>query len=176
MKKSVLIIGVSGTGKSSVSEMLRELGYASYDLEEVEGLYTMFDKATGKPMTPEVWDNNNPKIVERMKWMCDIQKLASLIESQKGDLAFYAGSAENTLEMMRLFSKVLVLNAREATIRKRLSTRTSNDFARVEAVQDMVIGWKTWFENEAVEHGGILVDSDQSLREVAESILVLSKD
>ena len=97
MKKSILIIGVSGTGKSSVSGMLKELVYAACDLEEVEGLYTMFDKTTGAPMTEAVWDNHNPEIVKRMKWMCDTQKLAALLDSEKSDLAFYAGSAENTL-------------------------------------------------------------------------------
>ncbi len=175
MKVSILIVGVSGTGKSALSEILREMNYTAYDLEEVEGLYTMFDKSTGKPMTEEVWDNENPEIVERMKWMCDTEKLKTLLQEEKSNLAFYSGAAENTVEMIGLFSKVFILTAKEATIRHRLATRSSNDFARVEAVQDMVIGWKDWFEETIQDHGGILVDSDRPLKEVAQSIIDLSR-
>ncbi len=127
-------------------------------------------------MTEAVWDNHNPEIVKRMKWMCDTQKLAALLDSEKSDLAFYAGSAENTLEMMKLFTKVFVLTTDETTLRHRLSTRTSNDFARVESVQDLVIGWKDWFEDEVIEHGAIRIPADKPLKEVAESIAALSKN
>ncbi len=175
MKKSVLLCGVSGTGKSTLCGTLSEMGYKATDLEEIPGLYTMYDTATGEAMLDTVWNNDDPEIVKRMKWMCDLKMLAGILENEEGDIAFYAGSAENITEMMSLFTKVFVLTAPESVIRHRLATRTSNDFGRVEAVQDMVIGWKDWFEENAQDHGAVLVDSERPLEIVATEIITLTK-
>lgn len=44
MKKSILITGVSGVGKTSISQKLNEMGYRAYDMDSEPELFSMVDK------------------------------------------------------------------------------------------------------------------------------------
>ena len=56
MNKSILITGVAGTGKSAVCDELNKLGYKALGIEDIDGLFTIVHKKTGKPMSKEVAD------------------------------------------------------------------------------------------------------------------------
>src|SRR3990167_11397506 len=99
MKKSILITGVSGTGKSTISEKLNQMGYKAYDMDSYPGLFSMIDKKTKKPVV----DHNNENIekVVGMDWICDKTKLESIIKDESNELAFYCGSASNMEEILQ---------------------------------------------------------------------------
>lgn len=48
MSKSILITGISGTGKTTIVEELKKKGYNSYSIEDVHGLFDMYHKETKK--------------------------------------------------------------------------------------------------------------------------------
>lgn len=57
MNKSIIITGVAGSGKSAVCDELNKLGYKAFGIEDIDGLFTMVDKKTGKPF--KNFDNDN---------------------------------------------------------------------------------------------------------------------
>ena len=70
MHKSILVTGVSGTGKSSLSKKLNDLGYKACDMDSYAGLFLMVDKQTKKPV--ENHDNADLEKVKAMDWICDV--------------------------------------------------------------------------------------------------------
>lgn len=169
MKKSILITGVSGAGKSSLSKKLNEMGYKAYDMEEVPELFSMLDKKTGKPVVDH--DNADLEKVMDMDWVCDTKKLASVVENESASMAFYCGNASDMDSILPFFDSVILLKVGPEAIRQRLTTRTDNDFGRTPEIQDWIMTWKEWWENDMQEKGAVVVDAQKSLDEVAKEVI-----
>jgi len=169
MTKSILIAGVSGVGKSSICIELAKRGRETYDIEDIEGLFTMIDRRIGKPFVD--YDNDDFEKVKNMDWICDKNKLQIIMQKNKNGTVYYCGTATNNDEILPLFDKVILLTASPEIIRKRLSTRITNDFARTAKVQNWVLGWKDSYEKPLIEKGAIVVDANRSLAEVADEVV-----
>ena len=168
MSKSVLITDITGSGKSAVCGELKKRGYKAYDIEIMEGLFNLIDKKTGKIVND--YDKKNLEMVKRHDWVCDIKKLQNLVHKNKG-VVFYCGTAGNLDELLFLFGKIFLLKVSPEILRKRLSTRKSNDYGRTSEVQDWIIEWKDWWENHMIEKGAIVIDADRDLQRVTTNIL-----
>lgn len=173
MNKSILITGISGSGKSSVCNELRKRGYKAYDIENMAGLFAMIDKRTGKPT--EKYDKDNLNWVKQYDWICDKNKLRKLVRKNAKGIVFYCGTASNFDELLFLFDKIFLLKARINTLRKRLSTRKSHSFGRTSEVQEWIFSWKKWWENYMREKGAIFVDANCNVQEITNDILERSK-
>lgn len=169
MKKSILITGVSGAGKSTLSNKLNELGYKAYDMEEVPDLFAMFDKKTGKPVVDH--DNADLKKVLDMDWICDTEKLASIIANETSELTFYCGNASDMDSILPFFDMAILLKVGEKAMRHRLTTRTTNDFGRTAEIQDWILTWKDWWENDMKEKGAIVIDTDRNVENVIKEVI-----
>lgn len=173
MDKSILITGVSGSGKSFVCKELIKRGYKAYDIEDMDDFFNMTDKKTGK-----VADHYNKKDLEWVKqhdWICDKNKLQELMCNNKKGIVFYCGTASNTDELLPLFDVVFLLKASPETIRKRLSTRKTNDFGKTSEVQEWVLSWKNWWEDHMCEKGAIIIDANQDIQKITTNIVEKSK-
>jgi broad-specificity NMP kinase len=172
MNKSILITGITGSGKSAVCDELKKRGYKAYDIEVMEGLFNLVDNKTGKIVND--YDNKNLEWVKRHDWVCNRKKLQELVRKNvKG--AFYCGTAGNLDELLSLFDKIFLLKVSPSILRKRLSTRKSNDYGRTPEVQDWIIEWKDWWENHMIENGAIVIGADRDLQEVTTDILERNK-
>ena len=175
MKKSILVTGISGSGKSALSKKLNEMGYKAYSIEDMPGLFTLIDKKTGKP-APDQEQNETVEEALGTDWVCDKEKLSSIIENEPSEITFYCGVASNRIALIRLFDSVILLKISPETMRERLSTRTENDFGRKSEVQDWILTWKDWFENDVQEKGASVVDANQGLDKVAEEVIRLANE
>ena len=173
MNKSILITGVAGTGKSAVCDELNKLGYKAFGLEDIDGLFTMIHKKTGKPF--KNYDNDNFEMVKQADWICDKKKLQRLMRKNSEGFVFYCGAVSNLDDLLPLFDKIFLLKTSQKILRERLTTRTSNDFGRTAEVQKWVFSWKSWWENHMKEKGAIVIDAGRSLRKIAENIIRISK-
>lgn len=174
MRKSILITGISGSGKTAVHKALREKGYSSYDIDDVSELFTMFDKRTNQPLTNQ--DNNNLEQVKNMSWVCDVERLQHLMSEEKSDIAFYCGNAENLFDIIPLFDKLILLIANDEAIRHRLSSRTSNDFGKTSEIQDWILNSKEEWETAIEGMGAIVIDTNKDINQVVTEILKVASN
>lgn len=169
MNKPILITGVAGSGKSAVSDKLRTIGYKAFDIENIDGLFTMINKTTGQPFAD--YDNDDFDKVKQGEWICDLEKLKKIIQQNSDDLVFYCGTASNLDELMPLFDKTFLLQIDHQTTRHRLTDRTSNDFGRTAEVQDWILEWKDWWEEQMIAKGAIVIDASRPLVQVVRDIV-----
>lgn len=169
MNKSVLITGVSGTGKSSVCDELNRRHYKSFGIEDIHGMFTMMNRKTHKPF--KNLDNSNLEMVKEIEWFCDKNKLQKLMRENSKGVVFYCGIASNIDDLLPLFDKTFLLRASEKTLGDRLSKRTSHDFGRTREVQEWIFGWKDWWEKHMIEKGAIVIDANRPLKDIAKEII-----
>ena len=169
MKKSILITGVSGVGKTSISQRLNKMGYKAYDMDSEPELFSMIDKKTGLPVVNH--DNSDIKKVLNMDWICNKEKLVSIIKSESNQVVFYCGSGSNLDELLYLFDKIVLLTLSPEIIKERLTTRTEHDFGKTAEIQDWIMSWKDDWENKIIEKGALVVNTRGTLEEIANDII-----
>lgn len=168
MTKSIFITAVSGSGKSTVAKALVALGYEAYDIESIPGLFSLVDERTGRIVSKDVGDLTEGLNAD---WVCDIERLNTIIKSQTSELAFYCGGTSRTEELMAVFDHTIVLQVSDETTRARLSTRQANEFGGTEAARDWVISWKHRVEADWLAAGGISIDAEPEPSVVAQTIV-----
>ncbi len=173
MKRSILITGIAGSGKSTVCDELKKLGHKAYDIERIEGLFMMVSRKTKKKF--ENYDNANFKMVKQADWLCDKKKLEQLMQKDSKRTVFYCGTADNLDDLLPLFDKIFLLKASQKELRKRLSTRTSNDFGRTAEVQRWIFSRKKQWEDNVREKGAIVIDANRKLSKIVRDIIKKSK-
>ncbi|MBP9728023.1 MAG: AAA family ATPase [Candidatus Moranbacteria bacterium] len=173
MKKSILIAGVSGSGKSEVSRRLRALGYETHDMDGIEDLCVMVDKKSGLPTS---YDNNNDlEKIEKMYWLYKKDKLEEIIANQKNELVFYCGAPNNLEEIVSLFSRVILLVASPENIRQRLIDRKDNGFGKSVEVQNYILERKEKIEKSLIDKGALMVDANRDIESVMDKVLEMSR-
>lgn len=171
MKQSILITGVSGSGKSSICAELNNAGYETYDLDSMSDVAIMIDRQTKQPVL-KIDHHNDAKKIQEMDWIYQEDKLRTLIADQKNEIAFYCGIPSNLNEILPMFSKIILLSVTNPDIiRQRLTNRTSNDFGKSKEVQEWVLAGKDKLEKELREKGAILVSAEIDLSDTTKTII-----
>jgi shikimate kinase len=169
MKKTVFITAVAGSGKSTVCKALAKLGYEAYDIENIPGLFSLVDERTGKPIPGK--DIGDLARTTDGEWVCNPEKLKSIIAKQQSEIAFYCGGTSRTEEMMALFDHTAVLQVSDETTLARLSTRSVNEFGGTEDVRNWVLSWKHRVEADWLLAGGISINAEPESSVVAQNIV-----
>ncbi len=165
MKISVLVTGVSGSGKTTACKALQELGYKAIDIEAIDGLYDLIDEKSG-----EIISGTRDDIKEGLDWNCNKVKLQNLVDLEEGELTFYCGGMSNTDEVWDIFNTVVVLTVSDKFTIHRLSARQSGEFGNTSDIRDWVLSWKHDLEKRWLEAGGVFVSAESSPAEVAKQI------
>jgi len=166
--KRFYITGVSGVGKSSVSEMLNQRGIYSIDIDAEKGLCSWVNKNTHKkshwkPGIGTDW-------LDVHDWICDKSKLIQLMDQAK-DVVVVVGSASNQSEYMNLFDQVFFLHCSEETFIERIKVRTNNDFGKHTSEQERILSWSKVFEEKMLKEGAIAINTDKLLVEVVDELV-----
>jgi hypothetical protein len=167
--RAILVTGFAGSGKSRVSRELRRMGYLAFDIENVEGLFRMVEKATGG--ASKGYDNTSVEDVKTHDWMCDTAKLRRLIKENSQSEAYYCGVSSNIDELLPLFDEVILLVASEQVLRRRLGSRGPDEFGGDPRVQRLALGWKEGWEDHMRSMGPRVVDADQAIGKVISNVL-----
>lgn len=101
--QSILITGVPGCGKSATCDELRKRGYKADDIENIEGLFQMVDKATGKNFGNYI--ENDLESTKKHDWICDKHKLRELLRQNPRGTTFIAAPALISMTCSRYFRK-----------------------------------------------------------------------
>ncbi len=160
---------MSGSGKSTLCKKLRELGYCAHDIENIPDMFVTTDLRSGEIL--KEWDTNNLEQIRNLAFNCDITKLRELIENEPEQLCFYNGTATNIEAVAALFDTVILLQANPETLRHRLTTRTTHDFARETDMQDWILEIKIPFEECLIKRGAIAIDANGDMEDTIKRIL-----
>lgn len=165
----ILITGVAGSGKTTISEELNKIGKEAIDIERVDGLFSMKERATGK-MAGEF---NVHSLEEQKKhdWVCNIDRLKKVLEGNTSKTVYYCGTGGNILDTFSLFDKVFLLTATDDVLRKRLTNRRNNYYARTPEVQDWVCEYRKPFEKACKKAGVEIIDTVKELADVVDEIV-----
>lgn len=157
--KLYLIEGVSGAGKTTICEELQKRGFAA--IEADEDLADWTDPKTGLPT-----DDHNYK-----HWLWDKEKFEKLLKRTKTDILFVCGGAMNKPDFLQHFSQVFTLHIDDDTLRKRLSTRTNNDFGKHPDELAVQLKFNQTTLQESKKRGTILIDATMPINSVVSEIL-----
>lgn len=160
----VYITGVSGTGKTSISEALNTKGIESIDSDCISDWRNKYTnkKVERRPDGDDEWHASN-------KWICDIGKLKEILSRAKHVVV--AGSAYNQDDFIEFFDKVFVLECGPKIITTRIKYRTNNNYGKHPSELRRILEWQKVFVAEMLKKGAIKINVERPLNEVVDDIL-----
>ena len=169
MKKSFLVTGICGVGKTTLGLALSERGYRAYDMDAQPNLFARIDKLTKRPVIAP--DDSNLAQVINSDWICDKAKMARIIARESSSVTFYCGAASNLAEIIPLFSGIFLLTAGQDLIRERLTHRTGNSYGKTREVQDWIMTLQAPLERDMQNRGAVVIDANRPIDLVARDVI-----
>ena len=165
----VWVTGVSGSGKSSVCEVLRAQGHAAVDADW-EGYSQWVHRVTGEPVldppypAPAGW-------LDDFAWRVRPEAVSSLAARPAPGVVYLCGGFENETDVWHIFDRVICLTVDEATLRHRLTTRTTNHFGKNPEELRAAVDWLILVESKYRQRGAVIVDATQPLEAVVAQVV-----
>jgi dephospho-CoA kinase len=160
-----LITGDSGSGKSTVAQALALRGYCSYntdDMPDVTRLEDHNDRPVEWPDGPVDWF--------KYAWNWQEAGLQKLLAS--AETVFVAAIVSNQARFYPLFEAVLVLTVDPDTLRRRLLSRTENDYGKHPAELAGILSYHAELERELLSAPrAAAIDATKSLDAVVDEII-----
>ncbi|HKU18545.1 MAG TPA: AAA family ATPase [Candidatus Saccharimonadales bacterium] len=160
-----LITGYPATGKSSVADELARRGYDAYNTDDIPGL----SHHVHKDGTPVDLSKGHIEDKSELEWVWNKDKLTELLHS--ADRVFICAITTRQHEFYDQFDKIFVLKIDEATLKRRLLTRTTNDFGKHPNELKMLVDGREGFERQMLKVGAIPIDAMQPLDKVVDDII-----
>jgi gluconate kinase len=158
-KRNYLVEGLSGAGKSSVYEELIRRGYKAISTDRAWAYHA--DPDTDLPGGP----------LGHETWMWDREKAVSELESPEPEVLFVCGSSRNRDHFLPYFTKIFNLRIDDDTMRRRLETRTADDWGLGPEAIELMLELNRSDEKPT---GAIDVDATQPLNQVVDELLRVS--
>jgi dephospho-CoA kinase len=163
----ILVTGMSGVGKSTLCNHFKQLGYNSFDLDDIPNLCNLYH-ANGSKVTVE--ENRVDLNMLETDYLCDTAALGKHIDAQVG-LTFYFGYIDNFTETAKYFNKIILLIITPDENKHRMSVRTTTDFAKDEKTQNELMKFKNEYETTVQQHDAIIIDASRDTAAIAEEVL-----
>jgi broad-specificity NMP kinase len=155
-KRNYLVEGGSGTGKSSVCRELRKRGYRAIDGDNE--LAYQSDSETGERTEGSRHENH----------IWDVDKVREIAANREDEVIVFCGGSRNVNSFVDLFAKVFVLDVDTETLKRRLDSRTVDDWGGNEEEKDLILRLHATKE-ELPE--GMIIDTARPLGEVVDAIV-----
>jgi gluconate kinase len=174
---NVLVTGTSGSGKSAVGKILKERGFdvIEIDTDTFKGLSIAYwrDKSTGQGVNmpwppPENWHTEND-------WVWRVNVLSDRLNFVSDSITFACGDSRNKSEAYSLFDKIFVLKVNDDTLGARIQSRNDNYFGKAPSEFKWITEQNKTIANEVRKAGGIVIDANNSINKVVDSILEFVK-
>ena len=161
----ILLTGISGTGKSTLTAELAARGYSAVDADSPD--YSEWAApdadAPGTPVEPE------------RDWVWREDRIAALLARTDADVLFVSGCASNMRQFLPLFDHVVLLSAAPAVIVERLRTRTTNAYGKHPAEAARVLQLRDDVEPLLRRVADHEIDTGAPLADVVDAVLRLAR-
>ncbi len=168
----ILITGVAGTGKTTMSKALKERGILAMDFSDIKGLCFWRDKKT-KEKIEYYKPIENAEFFDIHERICDTKQLKEVLD-QHQDIVITGVAAGNQTEYLSLFDTVFLLQCSAETFLHRMRTRDAI-FGKTKAEQDLVVEWQKTFDPLLLSHGAIPINTEGSLETVVDKVIAQIK-
>ncbi len=170
MSKKYYITGVSGTGKSTLTEEFKKRGLNAVDLDD--GFCAWKNIKTGE--VSNVLDKDAEDFYDKNDWYYDLEKLLSFLDKQK-DTLYVFGASANQDEFLHLFDKIFLLTCDPKTFCARIDSRTNNAYGKRPSEKENELRWFEEFNVLMIKRGAIVIDTENPIENVVEDIVSKSK-
>jgi shikimate kinase len=120
--KRILLTGMSGSGKSTVTSALAARGYTAIDLDcDTFSEWVELNGAAEPPGSPVESDRD---------WMWRAERVHQLLSLEDADVLFLSGCASNMRQFLPRFDHIILLSAPADLIVERLKNRTTNPYGK----------------------------------------------
>ena len=164
----VWVTGVSGSGKSTVCEVLAQRGEVAVDTDW-EGYNRWVHRESGEVVVdppdpvPAGW-------LDRYGWLISRERVEALAAASRDRTAYLFGGVENEDEVRDLFDVIVCLVIDDETLKERLATRTSNSFGKHSEELAASLWHNERSEARYRDLGAVVVDGTLPLEEVVEAV------
>jgi len=169
----VYVTGISSSGKSTVCKELQKINIEAHDADS-EGFNRWCNIKTGLPTIRRLFNRNagkSEKWTDNYSWNTSQKKVKKLVKKAKNKLIFLCGISANEEAIWNLFDKVICLTIDKKTLRKRLATRTTNDFGKAPHELKKVLSWHKTYLEEKLKKNAVPIDATQPINKVVKEIL-----
>ncbi|HEX6606741.1 MAG TPA: AAA family ATPase [Chloroflexia bacterium] len=160
--KRVLLTGMSGTGKSTLTGALAARGYKAVDADTDEWSHWV---AVSGP------DSAGPPVRPDEDWVWREDRIQTLLATEDSDILFMSGCAENMVQFLPQFDHVVLLSAPASVIAERLANRTTNDYGKQPDEVARVLDQQHTVEPLLRRAAGHEIDTSAPLEQVLATVL-----
>lgn len=164
--KRILLTGISGVGKSTVTDELARHGYTAVDADG--DAFSEWVVVSGKLVEAA----GTPVEADR-DWVWREDRIAQLLSSEDTELLFVSGCAANMGKFLPQFDQVVLLSAPADVMIERLRTRTNNSYGKHPDEVARVLDLKESVEPVLRRITGHEIDTNVNLDDVVTAVLRL---
>ncbi len=165
--KNILIIGISGSGKTYIVQKLKNKYPSIYDSDEIQGLSDWFDWDK-KPV--EFPKNTDKKWLKEHEFLWDREVLQKFIEENEPVIIF--GLSGNCFTMLDLFDGFYYLDIKPSEVKKRLRSKDRlNPMGKTKEQADLVIKYMKSIRRKATGLKIPFIDANQSPEQIMNQIM-----
>ena len=168
----VWVTGTSGTGKSSICEVLKDQGHSAIDADW-EGYSHWVHRMTGEVIVDSPYPVPSGWLME-FAWRIDVARVHSLAAMAGSGVTFLCGSVENEGEVWQYFDHVVCLIIDDETLRHRLATRTTNEFGKHPEELAAALKANAVVEGQYRRRGAMILDATRPLDVVVRDVLAFT--
>lgn len=167
----IYITGPSGSGKSSLTEVLRRRGIEAHDAD-IE-LCSWHDNATGQQVVyPRSQADRDKNWQQRNSFLMSEDKIAELYDKAKETNIYVLGIAPNDLELAsKYFKYVFCLYIDETTMVNRIISRQNNNYGKAPDQMKIIRFWYAPTVQKYKDAGCVMIDANKDIQQVADEIL-----
>jgi shikimate kinase len=164
--KRILLTGISGVGKSTVTDELARRGYRAVDADgdDFSEWVEVSDeraRAAGSPVEPD------------RDWVLREDRIAELLATEDAAVLFVSGCAANMGKFLHRFDHIVLLSTPADVIVERLQTRTNNPYGKRSDERTRVLSLKDSVEPLLRNVAGHEIDTSAPLNDVVMRVLQL---
>lgn len=151
-------------------EELCRRGYDAHDTDREDNAVWVH-RVTGVVTASARVADRSGDWLDEQEWRLVPSKVEALAARGEHELVFLCGAVANEDEVWHLFSRVIYLAIDEDTLRRRLASRTSNDFGKAPKELAAILEWHKDSESNYRRFGAQVIDATLPLDQVVDEIV-----